>query len=234
MENDQITDFSEIIEERSFLGEYPIHVIFENIQKQFEDYINTGDDNNYVDIFYNQLALSFEKIEIDESESHPEEIRDVLYTRYHQFAEFIQLQCKTHLLITFPDTDNMHSDDLEFMIRRVYEFFILRAKNNFKVAISNDVISRIQDKNIPQDELFHELQEMINDYSPLINSINCIQFMQSIGDKEMCEMFESGQFNGNFLKKYSPRFYQNDDFVVEVVNYITSTLSGKVNIEEGE
>lgn len=221
VEEGQITDFSQLINEHAFLGEYPAQTIFEGIQTQFEDYINISDKTNYVDIFFNQMDISLEATTLV-YEEHPKETKDVLLALYHQFVDHLRNLFETRLTITIPElvSDTVCSEDLEYIIRRLYEFFILDARNNFKVVISKDLNKQL-DKGA--NDYFQQIQELINNtYSPLITSITPAEFLRYRGDTEIINLFENSQVVGNFLRKYSPKLYQNEEFSIELVNYITS------------
>ena len=48
-----------------------------------------------------------------------------------------------------------------------------------------------------------------------------MEFLRYIDDNEVFELFNSNKVNGNFLRKYSPKLYQNEDLKVEIINEIT-------------
>jgi len=220
LDDPQPTDFSEIIKEHAFLGRVPVSFIIESIRKQFEDYVNIEDDINYVDIFYNQLAISYLKAS-HESEEHPNELREILDNIYQSFIDTMQSLFATRLTITIPELEsgNMDDEDLEFVIRRLYEFFILGARTNFKIVISADIRSKLDD--ISDDNYFNNVLELMDNYTPLITSMTPIDFLQYRGDQEIRDIFENGLAVGNFLRKYSPKLYQNEELISEIVNHIT-------------
>ena len=230
--NDQPTDFMELIRERAFLGDTPFDSICEGIRKQFENYINMEDQTNYVDIFYQQLALSYDVVNNDESEEHPNEIRDVLDSFYQAFMDIMQSLFSTRLTITIPDleAESIDREDLEFIIRRLYEFFILGAKNNFKVVIATDINPKLKDIGDDDNEYFRRLNELMENYSPLILTITPMDFIRYRGDQEIYDLFDNNRVVGNFLRKYSPKLYQNEDFRVELINYITMVAHFKQDI----
>ena len=215
--------FTDIIKERAFIGDTPVETIYESIQKQFEDYINMEDNTNYVDVFYKQLMLSYDKVNNDDSEEHPTEIREVLNVIHQEFTDFMQELFSTRLTITIPELEgeSILSEDLEFIIRRLYEFFILGARNNFKSVIATDVRSAIENIGDNDDEYFKKLQELMDRYSPLLTTMTPTTFLKYRGDQEVYDLFENGMVAGNFLRKYSPKLYQNDEFLVDLTNYIT-------------
>jgi hypothetical protein len=222
---DQTVDYSELIDESAFLGDYPIGTILEGITEQFNDYIDMEDKTNYVDIFYNQLHASYEAVNSDDGEEHPEEFIEVLDKIQQRFIDAMKAHFQLRLTLTLNDieSEEFDSDRIEYVIRRLYEFFILGAKNNFKVVIATDINSKI--KTIIEDdkEYFDTLQEMLDNYSPIITVIGPMEFLRIRNDKEIIELFESNRVVGNFLRKYSPKLYQNEEFEVELINYITMT-----------
>lgn len=224
--------YAHLIEEHAFLGQYPFNVILEGIQKQFEDYINMDDTNNYVDIFFNQLHASYNKVKMNDGEEHPTEIREVLDNIYKRFIDNIHLLFHDRLTLSIIPIEegNITDPDVEFIIRRLYEFFILSAKTNFKVVIATDVNALIKDIGDNDDEYFRVLQGAMDRYSPLVTSVTPTQFLQCRGDQEVYDLFENGRVTGNFLRKYSPKLYQNEDFEVELVNYITMVHQFKQDI----
>lgn len=231
-ESESTIQYTHLIEEHAFLGIYPFAVILEGIQKQFEDYINMDDTTNYVDIFFTQLRDSYHAVESNDSEEHPMEIREVLDRLYKQFITTISDLFNIRLTITMMhvEEENIDDSDLEFIIRRLYEFFILSAKNNFKVVITTDVMSIIKDIGDDDKEYFKTLQGAMDRYSPLLTTITPTQFLQYRGDQEVYELFESGIVTGNFLRKYTPKLYQNDEFQVELINYITMVHQFKKDV----
>jgi hypothetical protein len=40
------------------------------------------------------------------------------------------------------------------------------------------------------------------------------------GGNEVLELYEASKVVGNFLKKYSPKLYANEEFKMELVSYI--------------
>lgn len=222
-ESESTIQYTHLIQERAFLGVYPFATILEGIQKQFQDYINMGDVNNYVDIFFSQLQDSFDAVNNNDAEDHPVEIREVLNNIYGNFIDNVKLLFNDRLNISIIDIedDNIHDPDLEFVIRRMYEFFILDARDNFKVVITTDILQLIKDIGDDDDAFFRAIDEAMDRYTPLLTSVTPSQFLKYRGDQEVCDLFENHRVNGNFLKKYTPKLYMNDDFQVELINYIT-------------
>jgi hypothetical protein len=236
--NDSLSDFSELIKERSFVGVFPLETILEGIRKQFEDYINLEDVTNYVEIFYKQLNDSFNRLRDDDSEEHPQEIKEVLDGYYNTFVDLIKSLFEDRLTIVIRDLETEEDDEeVEYVIKRLYEFFILGARRNFKTVISLSIISFMQ-KEYKDDEIFYqEINDQIDNYSPLISILSPEQFLNYCGDKEIIDIFKNDKASGNFLRKYSPKLYKNDDFLVDIINRITMLHQFKrdmVEIDYGE
>lgn len=227
-------DYSDLIQVEAFVGEVPFETIKESIKTQFEDYINLEDTTNYLDIFYEQMKKSYELLEDDPSEYRKTEVKEVLTRIKEEFLDFMCEQFETRLDLTISDIDNEISniDNLEWSIRKIYEYFILNAKNNFKVVIAKDVINRIQemiDTGLTSaDEYFNMITGIIEtNYTPLITTITPTDFLKFSSEKDISDMFENGFITGNFLRKYSPKFYRNEEFQVELINYVTMVISFK-------
>lgn len=220
---DATVSFMDLIKERAFIGEIPSEPIFEGIRAQFEDYINMEDKTNYVDVFYNQLARSYDRVKNDDSEEHPVEINEALELLHQRFIDLMQELFQVRLTISIVDLEAgiINREDLEFINRRLYEFFILDAKHNFKTAISKDVVSQIANIGDNDDEFFQRVQELMEGYNPIISTMTPTQFLQYRGEEEVYNLFANGRVNGNFLRKYTPKLYQNDELAVEIVNHIT-------------
>jgi bifunctional DNA-binding transcriptional regulator/antitoxin component of YhaV-PrlF toxin-antitoxin module len=126
------------------------------------------------------------------------------------------------LTIAIRDLETDEDDEeVEYVIKRLYEFFILGARKNFKTVISLDILSHMQKEYENDQVFFQEINDQIDNYSPLVTVLTPNQFIQYCGDKEVLEIFENNKASGNFLRKYSPKLYQNDDFLVEIINRIT-------------
>lgn len=228
---EETTDLSTLIGEGAFLGDCPFDSIMGGITDQFNDYINMEDSTNYVDIFYDQLHASYEDAQSNETNMDLSTITEILDSIQIQFVEKMSVLFKERLTISFSDLEGetVDWDDLEFMLRRLYEFFILGAKNNFKTVIAFDVRSKV-DQVADEREYFKKLQELMNIYSPLITNMGPIEFLKYRNDVEIIEMFDNGKVVGNFLRKYTPKFYQNEEFLVEVINHVTMIKQFKKDI----
>lgn len=232
-DEERVGDYAEIIKDSAFLGDTPIDAIIDGLVSQFNDYINIEDKTNYLDVYYTQMHNSREAVRTSVDETHPTEIMEALDEIQ---AKFITKLCdlfKERLTISFMDVESESTDydDLEFVLRRMYEFFILGARNNFKTVIAADVLPKVS--GIKDDrEYFNRVQELVASYSPLILSMGPMDFLNYRHDMEIVEMFDNGKVVGNFLRKYSPKFYQNEEFMVEVINHITMIEQFKTNLVE--
>lgn len=232
-EEERVGDYTEIIKDSAFLGDTPIEAIIDGLTTQFNDYINIDDKTNYLDVYYTQMHNSREAVRTNVDETHPAEIMEALDDIQSRFITKICDLFKERLTISFMDIESESTDydDLEFVLRRMYEFFILGARNNFKTVIASDVLPKIS--GIKDDrEYFNRVQELVASYSPLILSMGPMDFLNYRHDTEIVEMFENGKVVGNFLRKYSPKFYQNEEFMVEVINHITMIDQFKTDLVE--
>lgn len=213
--------YEDTIRHNAFKSPMPLDAILEGIENQFDDYIGTEDRQDYVDMFYDALAESY-KVANDDTELFQEDVIHVLNEIQDKFTDKLVELFKTRLTLTISDieSDSYDQDDIEFIIRKLYEFFILNAKNNFKVTIAADIKQRL---GIIKDsrEYFKNLRALLIHYSPLITTFGPMEFLKYRGDQDIIEFFNDGKVVGNFLRKYSPKLYQNEEFEVELINYIT-------------
>lgn len=213
--------YSDNIRETAFIGDTPFEAIIEGIETQFNDYISMEDKTNYVDLFYDQLHASYEAATSD-TETFQDEIKEILDDINQKFIDKMVELFKNRLTLSITDieSESINLDELEYIFRHLYEFFILGARNNFKVAIANDVKINIGNITDPK-EYFKTLRNMIKNYSPLITTFGPMEFLKYRGDSDIIDLFEDGKVVGNFLRKYSPKLYQNEEFEVELINDIT-------------
>lgn len=216
-------DYSELVEEDTFIGDTPFSTILDGLNEQFKDYINLEDNTDYVDIFYTQMEASINAIMNNELEDHVQEKLDILKKLDQTFTDTIADLFKIRLTITIIPIENEDPDDddqIEGIVRALYKLFILDGKNTLKVVISNDIINRIG--SIEDDLIFYrEIDRLLPEYSPLIRCMPPSKFLRYCKAEDVIQMYESGNITGNFLRKYTPKFYQNEEFQVEAVNYIS-------------
>lgn len=216
---DNYTDEEVDITILAFKGEYPLSVILESIDNQFVDYINLEDKNNYVDIFYNQYDNSLTLLEDEPNRDLYEEALDKVLSIF--ISHLYQLFSKRLTIgITTIESEEMNYEQIEFVFRKLYEVFILNARQNFMKVISQDINSKINKIIEDDNEYFEMIEDMLSNYSPLILEIGPMEFLRYIDDGELFEIFSSGMCNGNFLRRYTPRLYQNEEFKIEIINAI--------------
>lgn len=223
--------YGDTVRETAFMGEVPFDTIIEGIEGQFDDYIKLEDNTNYVDIFYDQLHASYEAASKD-IETFQNEIKEVLDEYYERFIDKIIGLFNSRLTLTIVDveSESVDKDELEFIIRRLYEFFILGACNNFKVTIGMDIRSRMTNPINDHKEYLRTIRNLMPGYTPLITTFGAMEFLKYRGDEEIIQMFEEGKVVGNFLRKYSPKLYQNEEFEVELINYISMVQQFKEEV----
>ena len=234
-EDDGFIDYSEMAEDSVFLGDMTYSAIMDGIKEQFTDYINTEDTTNYVEIFYDQWNNSVEVIQDDDSEEHPQEVMDALNNIKSRFVSELFELFESRLTITIMAVDDelTEEDEVEVVIRQLYEYFILGARDNFKAVISKGIIQHIG--LIPGDTGYNErIDDLLRDYDPLVRCITPTEFIQYTGRLDIVALFDDGQIAGNFLRKYSAKLYQNDEFKVDVINHISTMQNVKEDITNAE
>jgi hypothetical protein len=218
--DDKPIDYNQLMQQVHFLGDISFKTIIESIKVQFDDYINMEDTANYVNVFYEQLANSYKALCDNEGEDYPHEVKVCLDKIYDVFTDNILHLFETRLFISINDAENSNREDLQFMIQRAYEYFILNAKNNFKTVIASSINGMIED-GLDDDAYFNQVQTLMELFSPLIQKVTPVEFIQLTGDKEIYDLFTNNQIIGNFLRKYTPKLYQNEVFSMEIINYTT-------------
>jgi len=88
-------------------------------------------------------------------------------------------------------------------------------------------------KDIQDDkEYFTKVNELIDSFNPLFTSIGPIEFLKYSKDEDMLDLVESNKVIGNFLRKYSPKLYQNDEFKIDIINNITTYNQFLADLQE--
>lgn len=212
----------------SFRGEYPLNVIYEGIEKQFQDYINNEDETSYVDIFCQQWTDSMKYLDdtADDNSDDVQFMKDYLNDTLDNFYQKLEELFEQRLAISIPaieEDSGADNDDVMPMLIQIYEFFVLHAKDNFKKVIAKDAVARLYELKNENPEVLNTeesisdtLSSLVSDYSPLITTIEPIRFLELCGNEEIMEYFQNGVFTGNFLRKYSPKFYRNELFQISV------------------
>ena len=221
------SSYSDIYGEGVFEGTTPFESILEGIEDQFADYVNLIDRTNYVDIFYKQYYASLDILNNDDSIEYPQDLKDKLDQMYNQFIGTLQQLFESRLTITIPviEEGHLYRNEVEPILRKLYEFFILSARTNFKIVIGKDLLEFIECSDVEYD-----LEVKMDDYSPFFKSITPLRFLDIRKDTEISEMFNENQFVGNFLRKYSPKLYQNEDLKSEILNYVNTVISFKKEV----
>ena len=219
---DEPVDYATYIQGDAFAGEYPFDTIIEGIRNQFSNYIATEDRTNYVEAFYNQYHTSYE---LAETENFTDDIKEVLDNYLDKFLALLKTLFYNKLTITITELEGEEKDasSIEICIKKLYEFFIINAKKNFMSAIVKSCYKEI-DPNLDDRAYYARIQEVLTNYSPLVLAIGPNEFLRYCGDEDIVEIFNSGRAVGNFLRKYSPRLYQNEEFECDIVAEITSVI----------
>lgn len=218
-------DYTEIIEYSVFLGDVPFATIKENIQTQFEDYINMEDKSDYVDTFYTQWKNSMESIEI--GDDNPDDRVEVLNNIKDEFVSFLLDLFEKRLAITITVVDNPETDEdeLELAFRRLYEFFILHGREYLKYVITTSISRSLKYVIEDDSQFYNTVSDMLTQYSPLLIAISPLEYIKLVNEQfdadDVQELFETSQITGNFLRKYSPKLYKNEDFECEIISAIT-------------
>lgn len=225
-----VVDHSVLVKNVAMIGEYPYEELVETIQTQFEDYITIEDTTNCVDILFTQLKNSYEYYELNEKEEYPEDYKQSLDNIYENFIALMQRLFGLRLLISIPmlDNDNIYHPSVEVIIRKLYEFFILNARENFAYVITKELLKKTS-STITLDAFY----DMLDDYSPFIKTISAEDFLKLAGDSEIVTMFDDNSFTGNFLRKYTPKLYQNHDLCVDIVSRINTERKMLEELEGG-
>ncbi|MCM1218419.1 MAG: hypothetical protein NC548_28360 [Lachnospiraceae bacterium] len=233
---DQSVDFKELIRQQAFLGEVSFEAIIEGLRIQFEDYINIEDKTDYVDIFYDQLHTSYTAIASDDAEGDENEYREVLDELQQSFLNAIADLFNIRLtlsIIPLEDDDPDNDGEIEDIIRKLYNFFILDAKSNFKEVIVRDVYHRIKSKIEDDQEYFRIVKELLQLYSPLVTGVTPEQFLEYCKAEDIIEFFNDGKITGNFLRRYTPKLYQNEEFECELITAITIAETYEEEMKNG-
>lgn len=219
VDNPNLTGY---VEPDAFIGQYPYEVIIEGLRNQFANYISTEDDVNYVDVFYQQLKASYA---IAEEEEFSDDWKEAVDKRLDEFLAVMQELFNNKLAITLNELDGSatNNDSVEFTIRTLYEFFILNAKDTFRTVITKAVCHNFN-MNLDDREFYKEIRYRLGSFSPIIIDIRPTEFLQICGRNDIIEMFNDNRVAGNFLRKYSPRLYKNEEFEVHLIAHIQSVL----------
>lgn len=216
-ENDVVVDKVSLVRNKAFKGSVPYDVIVERIGEQFSNYIDMPDDTNYVETFYNQWDRSVPEAEDDD-------YRDALDNMYDEFNAMLVNLFETKLGISVAEYGDIQlaDDDLRYIICRTYEYFIINARRNFKAVYAQYINGIISTMGVADEHYFEQVQNLIDVIGPSITVVSPVEFINFTGDTEIMTLFNDTRIVGNFLLKYSPKLYQNEEYLVELINYITN------------
>jgi len=220
-DEDYLLGFQDVMYERCFVGKVPFKTILESLENQFNDYINLDDKTNYVDIFYSQLEASYKYIE-DDIGTDVEDYKNILDRIRQEFYDFISQQFQQRLLVTISELDNdaIDKDKADYIIRKIYKYFILDARQNFFKFITTDILSKVKTVRLDDDNFQQLVETLLAEYSPMIRPVGPLEFLRSTNGEDIAELLENNEISGNYLKKYSCKLYRNEDFEVEIINEI--------------
>lgn len=235
-EVETVTDYATMIEDSVFLGSMPFDTICRGIKTQFEDYINMVDRTNYVDVFYEEFNVSYMEAIADEGNDHQAEVFEALKNMKSRFETmmFELFEGRLTLSINTVDDASTEEDELEFVIRKLYDFFIINARENFKQTIASNILEKISGStNLDDADYFAMIDHELQDWDPLVRAVQPDEFIKMLHQDEVMELFDDGDVTGNFLRKYSAKLYQNEEFKIEIVSYITMLEGLKEDMSNG-
>ena len=215
----------DVAKENAFRGDYPLEDIFEELTNQFSNYIqlDASDRTNYVEIFFKQLKESMDEI-IEEDGDLLEEQIEYLDIVYNYFVDLISTLFQRRLCISlnFLETNPYDSNTYD-MLSILYKFFILDARKNFKTYFTERALIAMKVGNTDQTNLVTAVYNILDDMDhTLIVDGMVEEFIQRVTDKSTADTiygyFEENIVSGNFLIRYSPRFYQNTDLLADIAD----------------
>ena len=206
---------------KAFIGSIMFDDILDNMQIQFEDYINIQDSLSYVQTFFAQYEDSKKYWESNESEEEPEVFIQALDDIFLSvFIEKLSTLFKDRLniSITAIEDDKPITEKTKILLISLYENMILNARDNIK-KIFVDYIYSGMSNGIIDESYFKQIYEMstLRFLSPSV-------YLKLI-DNFLYTEYEKGSFTGNFLNKYSPKFYQNKDLYEEIVAEVKTKMT---------
>lgn len=216
--------FDEVIKDTVFNCPFTPEELKQHIVDQFDSYINLFDHYNYFQEFLVSYKVSQEILDL-EMDEYIQERAEALEEIYIGFICFMVSTIETNLGISIPEfeTGIMDRQDTEYLIDEIYKTFILDGRKNLSKIIAVDVIKQLKSTKNP-DQAAEFAKEIINDYADKITFIDPEEFLMEIGKDNLMELYEDGIIAGNFFRRFSPHFDQNDDFRAEVLNRIILLL----------
>jgi len=234
LQEQSVVDYSEIISEAAFVGKYPYDTIVEGIRNQFASYMTIEDRTDYVDIFYDQIGASLAAA-ADPEEEHPKERYDAVMRILNIFVAMLSDLFEERLCLVIRDYEDevFDHDEFEVIINQLYDFFILNAPDTFRSVITKDIIHKLRTNNVEEEKLDDFINTEMDNYSPLVLTLTPLEFIQLTEDEDLLELFNDSKVVGNFLKKFSPRLYANEEFQIDLVNdIIIKYMGGIINDEQ--
>ena len=215
----------DVAKENAFRGDYPLEDIFEELNNQFSDYIqiDASDRTNYVEIFFRQLKESIDEI-IEEDGDLLEEQMEYLDIVYSYFIDMIGtlFQRRLSISLNFLET-NPYGKSVYDTLSILYKFFILDARKNFKNYFTERALLLMKKSDVDTNNLVAAAYNILDDMDHSLTMDGMIEdFIRKSTDKTTADtiynLFEENIISGNFLIRYSPRFYQNTDLLADIAD----------------
>ena len=129
-----------LLEDTVFFCDYPLLDLEQRIEEQFTNLIDMEDDTNFFQIALNGFKYSLEVIEV-EFDEYTLERREILRNKYQQFINFMVDLIERKLTISIPDYETalLSRQEVEFLIEKIYHFFVLKGRKNFKKVIAKQL-----------------------------------------------------------------------------------------------
>ena len=138
------------------------------------------------------------------------------------------------LTITSIDDDSDDIEEIESVLRPLYEFFVLNVRNNFIKVISADVNGKLPSTPMDNKMFIKEIRSLLTVYNPIITTLTCETFIKICGEEDILEMFNTtNKWSGNFLKKYSPKLYSNDMLTSDIITNVAIIHNMKEELNNG-
>lgn len=231
---DTIANLDAITLQDAWMGSYSLNAIAESIEDQFNNYSHLEDTINYVDIFYDQLDISKE-ISTFEPEINQSDYFNVLNKVENDFISMMLdlFSTKLNIEIVEVDSDNIDYINMRNYIYIIYTYFIINSISNFTEAITNDYLSHNTELDLDDEKLFSKVYSDLDKiYSPII-TFGCDKFLDYTINKSKAlkELWDNTLVTGNFLNKYTPRLYRNEDLHSSITTNIIQSYMLKKGIE---
>lgn len=215
----------DVAKENAFRGDYPVEDIFEELANQFSSYvqIDASYRTNYVEIFFKQLKESMDEIIEEDGDLFEEQI-EYLDIIYNNFIDTISTLFQRRLCISlnFLETNPYDSNAYD-TLSILYKFFILDARKNFKNYFTERALLSMKKSNADPTNLVAAVYNILDDMDHTLIMDEMVEnFIRKATDKSTADTiygyFEENIISGNFLIRYSPRFYQNTDLLADIAD----------------